>query len=114
MEPTILVVDDHLETCGLIERVLTRQGYAVSAVADGEAALAAVATQRPSLVIVDVLLPGLDGVTVMTHLRQHDPHLPLLAISAAGAVPDLGGIPFLAKPFVLTTLIQLVESTVGR
>jgi CheY-like chemotaxis protein len=93
MEPTILVVDDHPGTCGLIQRVLTRQGYGVVTVGDGEAALAAVVTERPSLVIVDVLLPGLDGVTVLTRLRQHNPRLPLIAMSADYIVPDLEGIP---------------------
>ena len=65
------------------------------------------------LVIVDVLLPGLDGVTVLTRLRQHDPRLPLIAMSAGNSVPDLEGIPFLAKPFGLSTLLQLVEGTVA-
>ena len=113
MEPTILVVDDHPGTCGLIQRVLTRQGYGVVTVGDGESALAAVVKERPSLVIVDVLLPGLDGVTVLTRLRQHDPRLPLIAMSAGNSVPDLEGIPFLAKPFGLSTLLQLVEGTVA-
>ena len=113
MEPTILVVDDDLPTCSLIQRVLTGQGYAVSAVADGEAALAAVAAQRPSLMIADLLLPGLDGATVLTRLRQHDPHLPLITMSAGLVVPDLEDIPFLAKPFGLSTLIQFVEDTLA-
>ena len=111
MDPTILVVDDDPATCRLIQKLLSPHGYAVTTVADGEAALVSVAAQRPSLVIVDVLLPGLDGMTVMTRLRQHNPGQPLIAISASPTIPDLAGIPFLAKPFDLTTLLQLVEST---
>src|SRR4051794_2233023 len=70
MARTILVVDDHPATCSLIQRTLTQQGYTVSTVGDGAAALVAAATQRPDLVIADVFLPGLDGLTVVDRLRQ--------------------------------------------
>jgi CheY-like chemotaxis protein len=120
MTPTILVVDDHPATCTLIQRILTPHGYAVATVADGEAALVAATTQRPDLVIADVFLPGLDGLMVIDRLRQQDPQLPVIAMSAAPEVLgrqetapaglDLGSIAFLAKPFSLATLQALVQS----
>lgn len=71
--PTILVVDDHPETRTLIARILQHQGYDVVTAADGEAAFAAAAVQRPDLVIADVLLPGVNGLTIVDVLRQQDP-----------------------------------------
>src|SRR4051812_40619959 len=120
MARTILVVDDHPATSSLIQRTLTQQGYTVSTVADGAAALVAAATQHPDLVIADVYLPGLDGLAVIHTLRQQDPRLSVIAMSAAPEVLgqlesapaglDLGPIAFLAKPFSLVTLIALVQS----
>jgi len=120
MTPSILVVDDHPATCTLIQRTLTPHGYAVATVADGEAALVAATTQRPDLVIADVLLPGMDGLTVIDRLRQQDPQLPVIAMSAAPEVLvrqetaptglDIKSIAFLAKPFALATLLALVQS----
>lgn len=124
MPPTILVVDDHLETRTLIARTLQPQGYEVAAVPDGESALTAAATQHPDLVIADVLLPGLNGLSVIDTLRQQDPRLPVIAISAVHdvlehpqSVPtglDPGSIAFLAKPFGLTSLIALVRQLLSH
>lgn len=119
MAPTILVVDDDPATCFLIARALRPQGYEVTTAADGEAALIAAAFQLPDLVIADVLLPGLNGLSVVDTLRQQDPLLRVITISAVPdvleqpeAVPtglDLGSIAFLAKPFALTPFIALVR-----
>ncbi len=119
MSPTILVVDDHPETCTLIARVLRPQGYEVTTVADGTEALIAAAFRIPDLVIADVFLPGLNGLGVVDTLRQQDRLLPVIAISAVHDVlerPELvppgldpASISFLAKPFGLTALIALVH-----
>ncbi len=119
MPPTILVVDDHPETRTLIARTLQPQGYEVTTVPDGEAALTLAATQRPDLVIADVMWPGLDGLRVVDTLRRRDPQLPVIVtgtlpyvLAQPEAVPaglDPGSIPFLAKPFPLGSLIDLVQ-----
>ncbi len=119
MAPTILVVDDNSQTRTLIARTLRPQGYEVVVAADGEAALAAAAVEFPDLVIADVLMPRMDGLTVIDTLRQQDPHLPVIAMSA---VPDVltrqetvpagldpGSISFLAIPFSLPDLMALVR-----
>jgi CheY-like chemotaxis protein len=117
--PVILVVDNQPETRSFIARTLHLRGYEVIAVADGEAALAAAAVQFPDLVITDVLLPGMGGLSVIDTLRQQDPRLPVIAISAVPDVlehPDVvpdgldsGSIAFLAKPFALPALLDLVR-----
>jgi CheY-like chemotaxis protein len=121
MDSTILVVEDDPSTRSLLMRALTNQGYAVTTVSDGEAALAAVSTSRPDLVLADIYLPRLDGLTVMEHIRRADPCLPIIALSAAAGAPEmlssaaatdrpyLQDIPFLAKPFALTTLYLMVD-----
>jgi CheY-like chemotaxis protein len=119
MSPTILVVDDHPPTCTLIARALQPQGYEVTTVGDGHEALIMAACRVPDLVIADVLLPGLNGLRVVDTLRQQDPRLPVIAISAfpdvlkrPEVVPaglDPGSIAFLAKPFGLMSLLALVH-----
>ena len=124
MAPTILVIDDHPETRSFIVRTLRLRGYEVTAVADGEAALAAAAIQFPDLLITEVLLPGQNGLTLIDTLRQQDPLLPVIALSA---VPDVleqpeivpagldrGSIAFLAKPFGLPALLDLVLQLLPR
>ncbi len=118
MTPVILVVDDHAETRSLINRTLHQRGYEVTAVADGEAALTAAAVQPPDLVIADVLLPGMTGLSVIDRLRQQDPHLRVIVLSAVPdvlahpeVVPaglDLASMAFLAKPFGVSDLMDLV------
>ena len=124
MDPTVLVVDDDPATCHLIQKLLTPLGYAVTTVGDGDAALAAGAETRPRLAIVDVFLPGLDGLSVMRGLRQDDPQLPVILMSAVDTVltgheggPDGAEcecIPFLPKPFSLVTLLALVHQQLPR
>jgi two-component system response regulator MprA len=117
--PTILVVDDNPQTRSLIARTLRPQGYEVTAAPNGKAALCAAAVQFPDLVIADVLMPEMDGLTVIDTLRQQDPHLPVIAMSAvpdvleqretvpAGLDPE--SISFLAIPFGLPALMDLVH-----
>jgi len=119
VDPTVLVVDDDPATCRQIAQTLTPQGYTVSIAGDGPSGLAAVAQARPALVILDVLLPEVDGLTVLTRLREDDPRLPIIVVSAASDVPTrLAAVPdvpdreriwFLAKPFSLVTLQALVH-----
>jgi len=109
MSLSILVVDDDHSTRGLLRRVLTSLGYRVTTVSDGEAALVATAAERPALVLTDLLMPGLGGLALIDHLRQHDPLLPIIALSAAANPPDLGSVPLLIKPFSLSYLLAMVQ-----
>ena len=119
MTPTVLVVDDDPATCRLIQKLLTPLGYAVRTVGDGGAALVAGAGTPPQLAIIDLFLPGVDGLSVMRCLRQDDPQLPVILMSAVSTplfgpeggpdASDRERIPFLAKPFGLTTLMALVQ-----
>lgn len=104
---TILVVEDDGDLSDILAEALEGEGYVVRCVADGLAALAAVASVRPALVLSDVNLPGLDGVTLATQLRGIG--VPVVLVSA-GPVPGVRAVPFVAKPFDLDHLLTVVAS----
>ena len=111
----ILVVDDEESICWGLKRALTDEGYAVEVAATAEDALAAVERQVPALVIMDVRLPGMDGLTALRQIRQIAGPVPVVVITAFGnlktaveAVRD-GAVEYLTKPFDLDRLVSAVH-----
>ena len=115
--PTILIVDDTPQNIKLQATVLRHHGYTVVSASSGEEALAAVAVQRPDLVLLDVVMPGLDGYAVCARLRA-DPttrFLPVIMITASGEPAKLealevGADDFLHKPFDQAELLARVRT----
>ena len=103
----ILVVDDDTANRDVLERRLARDGHRVTTAADGHEALATTARERFDLVLLDVMMPGLDGVEVLRRLKADETlrHLPVLMISALGDMDhvvrciELGAEDYLPKPF---------------
>jgi DNA-binding response OmpR family regulator len=112
----VLVVDDEATVRFLLSRVLTHAGYAVEVATDGEAALERIQASRPDLVVLDLMMPGLDGWGVLARLQESPDHPPVLVVSAHGDAEtpqravDAGAGGYMTKPFALK---QLVE-TCGR
>ncbi|MEA2584852.1 MAG: hypothetical protein QOF33_2937 [Thermomicrobiales bacterium] len=108
---TVLVVDDDPLARHLLGRLLAGIGFAVQAVEDGLAALAAVAAAPPDLILSDVQMPGLDGPGLIHELRRRGQAVPVVLASAD---PDAGrllpDVPFLAKPVDPTQLAALVTA----
>ena len=113
----ILVVDDEPALRELLVDVLTDEGYTVLAAPDGRRALDLVPTERPALVLLDIMMPGLSGHEVVGRLREV-PESPPVVLMSAGVVPDGRLAPpvvvFLPKPFKLDQLLATIARVLGR
>jgi len=115
--PSILVVDDDPGVRRLVVDVLETEGYAVRAVEDGFAALRSVQNERPDCIVLDVMLPGMDGHDVLALLRSHEleEHLPVVMLTAAADDEHAwrawseGVDYFLAKPFAPDELLRFLH-----
>jgi DNA-binding response OmpR family regulator len=120
MAARVLVVDDDPTVSDVVRRYLERAEYEVVLAADGQGALDAVHTQRPDLVVLDLMLPGIDGLEVCRRLRRDDPDLPVVMLTALGDEADrvvglsLGADDYVTKPFSPRELVLRVQSVLRR
>lgn len=115
----ILVVDDDTEIRNLLHEYLQKQGYRVTAVADGKGLRSAVAVSHPDLIILDLMLPGEDGLTLCRDLRAKS-EIPIIMLTARGDETDrivgleLGADDYVAKPFSPRELLARIKSVLRR
>ena len=114
--PQILVIDDEPKIVSFVSRALAGDGFAVDSAADGASGLALAARERYDLVVLDLLLPGLDGVGVLHKLMSRRPRQQVIVLSAVSEIEakvrclDLGAADYLTKPFALAELLARVRS----
>ena len=120
MTAHILVVDDHEDIRWLLSNILEDAGFAVSTANTGQEALEVVAKHAPDLVLMDVCMPGLDGISVLKSLKQSHSRLPVILLTAYGQVPDavqamkLGAADYLLKPFVNEQVLLAIRRALER
>ncbi|MEV0380550.1 response regulator transcription factor [Nonomuraea sp. NPDC050643] len=116
----VLVVDDEPNIRELLSEALELNGFAVTTAADGRQALEAVARDRPDIVVLDVMMPGLDGFAVARRLREAGDSPMVLFLTAKDAVPDriagltAGGDDYVTKPFSLEEVVLRLRAIMRR
>ena len=119
MSDRVLIVDDEPIVRDVLQRYLARSGFDVDTAADGEQALAAMEASAPSLVLLDLMLPGLDGLEVFTRIRDRAP-TPVIMLTAKGEETDrvvgleMGADDYITKPFSPREVVARVRSVLRR
>ena len=120
MSEQLLVVDDDPKILSMMRRGLIFAGYDVVTVDSGEEALNHAMLEVPALVVLDVMLPGIDGFEVCRRLRSAEPRLPILLLTARDRVPDrvagldAGADDYLVKPFAFDELLARIRALLRR
>ena len=119
-DPLVLVVDDEATVRQALERALSLEGFAVATAAGGREALAAVAEHPPAVMVLDVTMPDLDGVSVVRKLRADGVEVPVCILSARDEVTDrvsglqAGADDYLVKPFAIAELSARLHALLRR
>lgn len=120
MRERILIVDDEAGVRASLSGILSDEGYRVDAVETGEAGVKAVESNRYELALLDVWLPGIDGIETLTRIQAIDPDLPVVVISGHGTVETavkavrLGAADFIEKPLSLERILLAVSNSLRR
>ncbi|MBN2444261.1 MAG: response regulator [Spirochaetales bacterium] len=118
----ILVVEDDKNILELIEYNLNKKGYKITCVSTGENALMAVGEQKPDLILLDLMLPGIDGITICDLLKNSDTtkDIPVIMVTAKGEEEDVvkglkvGADDYVTKPFSINVLLARIAAVLRR
>src|SRR5271157_427720 len=119
LPPPILVVDDDAKIVRLVRTYLEREGFRVVEASDGRSALAAIALEAPALVVLDLMLPEVDGLSIVRAVRRTD-RMPIVMLSARGSTADRiaglaeGADDYLPKPFSPAELVVRIKRILDR
>jgi DNA-binding response OmpR family regulator len=120
MAEKILIIEDDPSILRGLQLNLGMEGYLVRSAGDGETGLSMARSEKPDLVVVDVMLPRLGGLEVVREIRRDDPDLPVLVLSAKGQESDkvagleLGADDYIVKPFGLKELLARIDALLRR
>jgi class 3 adenylate cyclase/ActR/RegA family two-component response regulator len=114
----ILIVDDSMNNLTLLERILSRKGYKVGVATSGKVAIETVELTKPDLILLDIMMPGMDGYEVCSQLKANERTrgIPIIFLSALAEVKDkvrafnIGGVDYITKPFEPVEVVARVEN----
>jgi len=112
---TIMVVDDEPRACQILEKILRQDGYRVVTATSGQQALALASEARPQLILLDIVMPEMDGVATLRELRRLDQPCTVILLTAQGTLQTareammLGAYDYITKPFNLEFLKSVVR-----
>ena len=115
MSKKILVIEDDQSMRWVLDKSLSREGYSVTSVPDGRSGISAAFEVAPDLVILDILMPDIDGLTVLRKIKESHPQLPVLIITAQNIMTHAveamrrGAYDYLPKPFDIAVLLERVD-----
>ena len=118
--PTVLIAEDDSEIRFALERILGYEGYRTVSVNDGAAAMGALDEHHPDLILLDVMMPFVDGTSVCRRIRERGDHTPVLMLTARHAVADrvealdAGADDYVVKPFELEELLARLRALLRR
>ncbi len=118
--PRILVVDDEVFLADLLAEALEYEGWSVTTANDGFSALQAAKKVQPHLVVLDIMMPGMDGFAVLERLRRDSPNLPILFLTAKDSVDDRvsglmsGADDYITKPYSLKEVVARIVALLRR
>ncbi|MEB4209669.1 response regulator transcription factor [Mycobacterium sp. 94-17] len=116
----VLVVDDESVLADMVSMALRYEGWNISTAGDGASAIAAARSQRPDVVVLDVMLPDMSGLDVLHKLREENPQLPVLLLTAKDAIEDriagltAGGDDYVTKPFSIEEVVLRLRALLRR
>jgi DNA-binding response OmpR family regulator len=114
VKPKVLVAEDDATIRALLHDVLATEGYDVVCVNDGEEALRVVDAFQPDLILSDVMMPNLDGVSMVARLRQRGSHVPVILMSSYLRRSPLASVQLVTKPFDIASLLAVIASTLDQ
>ncbi len=116
----LLIVEDDLKIASFVRKGFKAEGFAVDHASDGISGLDLALNEAYDAAIVDIMLPGLDGLTLIGRMRQESVQTPVIILSAKGAIDDrvkglqMGGDDYLGKPFAFSELLARVQALIRR
>lgn len=117
---TVLVVDDETVLAEMVSMALRYEGWNIATAADGASAITAARSSRPDAVVLDIMLPDMSGLDVLRKLREQNPHLPVLLLTAKDALEDriagltAGGDDYVTKPFSIEEVVLRLRALLRR
>lgn len=116
----VLVVDDESVLAEMVSMALRYEGWNIATAGDGSSAIASARAQRPDVVVLDVMLPDMSGLDVLHKLREENPQLPVLLLTAKDAIEDriagltAGGDDYVTKPFSIEEVVLRLRALLRR